>query len=245
MRISSFACVTLVGLAAIGSARAADPVPAARFLAAAPNYFDWTGVYLGLAFGPAFGKGKTDDTSGLGGSGGFNLRGGLIGGTVGANWQGGRWVIGVEGDVSYSTLTGNPVALAPITNITSLREKWLGTARVRWGGMPIDYLFTYVTGGVAVAGVEATVDFTPSGNPVTATSKQFRTGWTAGAGVEGAIGRNTSVKLEYLYVALDNPVYGFTSPPGFPINSSHFPLNAHVLRIGANLSLDGLGAFKW
>ena len=43
----------------------------------------------------------------------FDLSGGLIGGTVGYNWQFGQAVIGAEGDVDWSGIKGTTTVLCP------------------------------------------------------------------------------------------------------------------------------------
>ena len=80
----------LVSLAALtGTAAAADLPPR---LAPAPYYkapvaipvYNWTGFYIGINGGGGFGRSQWDTT------GGFNTSGGLVGGTVGYNYQFGQ-----------------------------------------------------------------------------------------------------------------------------------------------------------
>ena len=77
------ACVAL--LAPAGMAAAADLYPAPYYRAPSPAYavplFTWTGFYVGLNGGGAFGS-STWDTAGS-----INTSGGLVGGTVGYNYQ--------------------------------------------------------------------------------------------------------------------------------------------------------------
>src|SRR5580704_19295597 len=92
----------LVGLVVAASAisapaLAADlPPPAApppqapvAYIPAAPA-FSWTGVYIGLNAGYAFGQ--SDWTSPMGSTGWFNVIGPLAGGTIGGNYQIGQLV---------------------------------------------------------------------------------------------------------------------------------------------------------
>jgi outer membrane immunogenic protein len=241
MRHFSSCCVLFIALTASGYAQAGDlaPPPPRVFGIPDPVFYNWGGPYFGLVLGTTlYGTAQTDAASGLGGSNGFTLRGGAVGGTLGANWQAGRFIFGVEADASYATFKGNGVALGDVTNVASINEKWFGTARLRAGGMPVDYLFVYLTGGVAAATVDASVDLSIAGVPnvFTASSSQLRTGWTAGTGVEGIIGRGVSVKVEYLYTQLDNPLYTFNPVAGIAVPSSHFAVKNHMLRIGTNLN---------
>ena len=105
MRRVFVACVTALSLTAFaGAAAAADlppryPPPAYK---APPAYgaYNWTGFYLGINGGGGWGRSQWDalDT--------FDLSGGVIGGTVGYNWQFGQAVIGAEGDIDWSGIKG-------------------------------------------------------------------------------------------------------------------------------------------
>ena len=100
--------------AAAGSAQAADmPVKAPVYVAP----FTWTGVYLGINAG--YGNSKSDGnefcttpTGVVGGTGcwngspaGVTSSGGFVGGQLGANYQVGMFVFGVEATSRSRTLT--------------------------------------------------------------------------------------------------------------------------------------------
>ena len=90
------------------------------------------------------------------------MKGGLVGGTIGYNWQMSSFVVGFEGDASWVGEYGshfddglasinNPNG--PFTNVQSFtKETWLATARARFG-YAVDNLLFYGTGGYAGAGV--------------------------------------------------------------------------------------------
>jgi outer membrane immunogenic protein len=87
----------------------------------------------------------------------------------------------------------------------------------------------YVTGGVAAARVEATIDAT-----VHLSDTRNRWGWTAGAGWEAALWDNCTAKLEYLYVKFSSQQY-FTPSPAIGTNTrSNVPLDDHIVRVGLN-----------
>jgi outer membrane immunogenic protein len=107
----------LVGFAVAASvltapALAADlPPPAApppqapvAYIPAAPA-FSWTGFYVGLNAGYAFGQ--SNWTSPMGSTGWFNVSGPLAGGTIGGNYQIGQLVIGAEGDIDWQNVKGS------------------------------------------------------------------------------------------------------------------------------------------
>src|SRR4051794_32166345 len=90
--------------ALVGSAAAADiPRRVERQVAAPVPYVDaaynWTGFYVGINGGWGWGTGSL---SGPPPTGDMDGSGGLVGGTVGYNWQNGQIVWGVEADIDWS-----------------------------------------------------------------------------------------------------------------------------------------------
>jgi outer membrane immunogenic protein len=157
----------------------------------APAYavpYTWTGFYVGINGGGGFGR---SDVAAPFSTGTFNTSGGVVGGTLGYNYQMGQAVFGLEADGDWTHLNGS-AACALTTCQTS--NDWLATARGRLG-YAVDRFLPYVTGGAAFGDIKTNV--TGVGN---ATST--KAGWTLGGGVEAAIAGPWSAKLEYLYVDL-------------------------------------------
>ena len=181
------ACLGLLALAG-GSARAADLQPYYQPGPAYNSIYTWTGFYLGINGGGGWGRSQWDavDT--------FDLSGGLIGGTVGYNWQFGQAVIGAEGDIDWSGIKGTTTVLCP--GGCETRNKWLATARGRVG-FSFDRFLPYFTGGLALGDINANRPGFPGGSIRNA-------GWTVGAGLEVGLVSNVSLKAEYLYVDLGN-----------------------------------------
>jgi outer membrane immunogenic protein len=69
---------------------------------------------------------------------------------------------------------------------------------------------------------------------------QIRVGWTAGAGIEYAIDRNWSAKLEYLHVGLNNaPYLNNLNPAVSGVNrGGGVPLSDEIVRAGINYKID-------
>lgn len=152
----------------------ADPAPAPY---AATH--DWTGFYAGVVSGFGGARSLTHNF----GDAILDMDGVLLGGTIGANWQIDDFVLGAEGDLSWSSLNG-------YANPTTLNENYFGTIRAR-AGYAVDDLLVYATGGFATTNLHA-----DTGTAMTDTSFY---GWTIGAGLEYAITDALSVKGEYLY----------------------------------------------
>jgi outer membrane immunogenic protein len=184
-----FAGIGVMALA--GAAAAADLPPASGPYYKAPPYllppFTWSGFYLGLNGGGALGRSFWDS------AGPFDISGGVVGGTIGYNYQIGPAVIGAEGDIDWSSISGsttNPGCPAGCTT----GDSWLSTVRARLG-YAADRFMPYVTGGAAFGNINASTPGLAGGSATNA-------GWTAGAGLEFAIAGHWSAKAEYLYVDL-------------------------------------------
>lgn len=110
-------------IALAGTAVAADLPTKAPYMSV-PVTYNWNGAYIGVNAGGGWLK----DLEG-------NRSGGLIGGTLGYNFQpGGPWVWGLEGDLGY---------------FSNSDLKYLGTVRGRLGYATGPFL-PYITGGLAV-----------------------------------------------------------------------------------------------
>jgi outer membrane immunogenic protein len=183
--------LVLVSVAALtGTAAAADlsrPAPQTYYKApvVAPAY-NWSGFYLGLNGGGAFGRSTWDTT------GGFDISGGLVGATVGYNYQFGQAVAGIDADIDWADISGSSTTNCVTGCKTS--DTWLSTVRGRLG-YAADRFMPFITGGLAAGDIKAST-------PAFAGASTDRAGWTIGGGLEFAITNNWSAKAEYLYVDL-------------------------------------------
>ena len=214
-------CVALIGVATLaGAAAAADlprpaPQPYAPPAVYAPVY-NWAGFYIGINGGGGFGSSSWDLT------GGRNIDGGMVGGTAGYNFQFGQAVVGVEGDIDWADISGSTTNGCPLGCKTT--DSWLSTVRGRLG-YAADRFMPYVTGGAAFGNIQAT---TPGFAGASATN----VGWTLGAGLEAALTRNWTGKVEYLYVDLGNFNCGLNCGAGMVTDNVSFHTN--LLRAGVN-----------
>jgi outer membrane immunogenic protein len=191
MKRSIVAAIGFLGLAAALPASAAD-LPRGAMPYKAPAYvaqYNWTGFYLGINGGAAWGD---SDWSAFGANN--SPSGGMIGGTAGYNWQGAGspWVFGIEGDVDWANIKDNTVCGGLVCGT---KTNWFGTVRGRVG-YAFDRFLPYFTGGAAFGDVEAN-------RAGFAGVSDTNVGWTLGAGIEGAIADRWTAKVEYLYADLD------------------------------------------
>jgi outer membrane immunogenic protein len=200
--------------------------------------YDWTGFYIGVSGGGSFGQSThIDQATGLGDTIGYNVKGGLVGGTLGYNWQVSRFVVGFEGDASWVGQYGSNVddGLAGNPAFTSFtKETWVATARGRLG-YAVNNLLFYGTGGYAAAGVEAGVKDSNTG-ALLASATSTRSGWTAGGGLEWGFAPNWSAKFEWLYMKFDSAAFNTLAAEG---PRSSVPFDDNVVRAGINYRFGG------
>ena len=221
-RVFVLGAAALALAATMTAANAADIARRHRMPTKAPEYvepiYNWTGFYVGINGGGAFGN---SDVSNALGSSSYDLSGGLAGGTVGYNWQAGRFVYGLEGDGDWSNLKGSGTN-TPCPASCQTKNDWLATARGRIG-YAFNRVLPYATGGGAFGDVKITRNGFAGDN-------ETRAGWTAGAGVEVAINGPWTAKVEYLYADLGTANCSAANC-GISTNAD---LTANIVRGGVN-----------
>lgn len=234
-----------IALIAGGQAFAADlppPPPAPRAPAtyvplAAPVY-NWSGIYVGVNGGYAFGNSNwTSSLPGGPSTGNFNTNGWLAGGTVGANYQfWGGAVLGVEADWDWANINGTSTAIAACSPAgggagCETKMDWLSTVRGR-AGWAFDRVLLYGTGGAAFAPVQSGLNGGPGGF-----SSTTQVGWTAGAGLEFAFAPNWTAKAEYLFADLGNTTCT-TACFGGAGASTTVKTTENIIRAGVNFKFN-------
>jgi|SRR4051812_26395061 outer membrane immunogenic protein len=197
-------------LAATAADLGVNVAPAPAF---APAVRNWTGAYVGLNGGWAWGEQdpldllsrRFDRTS-------FSISGGIVGGTAGLQIQQGPVFIGVEGDFDWANIHGSgtvtpavagipsPITLNIATNIDAI-----ATGRLRFGMAFDNWLFYGTAGGAFLRGTAngssiAGVACGTAGVIASCSTSQWRPGLAVGLGTEYGFTPNWSVKAEYLYM---------------------------------------------
>jgi outer membrane immunogenic protein len=234
-----------------------------------PPPFTWTGFYVGLNAGGIWSQGSLSTqviapgffgpiltTNFPAGHFGGSQTGFIGGGQAGYNWQTGSFVLGVETDFDWTSLSKNSSFIGPtfvdpfgfndrFTENGSRKLDWLGTTRARVGfvATPDNRLMIYGTGGVAYGGAsnhlnifDANNDWFFNGNG----NNNTRVGWTVGGGVEYAITNNITIKGEYLYydlgsthnVTVPSPAASVFFPGSFTTAKINF--DGSIVRAGIN-----------
>jgi len=204
------------------------------------SVYNWTGFYVGIEGGYGWGEARQTDPL-LFNSGGYLVRGGLVGGTVGYNWQFNQLVVGLEGDYSFADIRGSTRGFCGgvIPRCSSNLES-LGTfrGRIGWAGLLWwNSLMPYVTGGLAwgpLHGSEGDV----LANGAVGSGTTTRAGWTLGAGIEAMLAPNWTAKLEYLYVDLGRGGVFNDLLPGGAVVTESIDFRASIFRAGLNYKFD-------
>jgi outer membrane immunogenic protein len=237
-------------LALAGSAQAANVAP-----------FTWTGVYLGINAG--YGTGNSDGSSYCTSAGGvvagpgcwasmpsgLSSSGAFVGGQLGANYQTGLFVWGVETDIQVAHIndgTGavNVACCAPTFTAASLsmtraqNMDWFGTVRGRLGLAIWDRTLIYGTGGLMYGEEVVNSNLAFPAVAYQAQSSGTHSGWVGGGGIEYAFTNKLSAKVEGLYYDLGSQ--SITAGPNpklavvFP-ETTNFTYKGALVRLGANL----------
>jgi outer membrane immunogenic protein len=248
-----------------GSAGAAD---LSRPILKAPPpipVFSWTGWYVGVHVGGAWGTKEWQDPVVTAFDGvstttfsfpdttiaNYGVNGFLGGLQIGYNYQSGPWVWGVEAQGSWAGIRGSdacPFFAGKATCRTNVDA--LGSFAVRFGGT-IDRAMLYVKGGPAWAWERHRTDAIFCGKgpgactTVSTESKHWRWGGMLGAGVEFAFTNSISGKLEYNYMDFGTRTYTFGpisspgAPPGFGETVDvKIRQNIHLVKVGLNFRWD-------
>jgi outer membrane immunogenic protein len=219
--IALIAAASTIALTQIASA--ADlPVKAPRYTPPPPPPpYSWTGFYAGGNIGYSWGNADAsyteDELSATPKtlSGSSSVDGIIGGGQIGYNWQIQNWLLGFEADFQGSGEKGDFSKSYPFT-VSSFalnygqetKISWFGTVRGRVGVLINPTLLLYGTGGLAYGRIKVSgnLNDTSCGTPCPWSygNSTTKTGWTAGAGIEGAIlnTRDWTWKIEYLYMDL-------------------------------------------
>lgn len=187
-----------------GSAVAADlPVRTAPMAPIAVSGTTWGGLYVGAHIGAAWMNGGETAFTPWNGYAGFGVSGlndtSFAGGLqAGYNVQRGALVYGLEADATmfglkkWSSVNGPARPFSQSTN-------WLGTVSGRLGYAAGNALL-FVKGGVALGDF----DYKHNQGGTIISGDTLRWGWSLGAGVEYALTRNLSAKVEYTYNGFQN-----------------------------------------
>ena len=217
---------TLLGA---GSALAADlPTHKAPPPMAPAPVFSWTGLYIGVNGGGAWGRTDPFDSVGGPGTAHHDVSGAFVGASIGYNYQfSPNLVAGLEGDVDWADISGKTTC--PNAAFTcSTHADMLGSVRGRFG-YAIDRLLMFTTGGLGIGDFRYRTYRTATGVDFATPYTTTAVGWVLGAGLEYAITDHVSLKGEYDF-------YGFPSS-----TAAAGVLDPGAVKLGTNIQVAKFG----
>jgi outer membrane immunogenic protein len=214
--------------------------------------YSWTGCYIGIHGGFAWGRHKLHDPITDTDIDFFDdrhdLDGFLVGGTLGCNlWQSDRWVFGIEGQAAWADFDGErtftPAVFPGVGHFRSEIDV-IGSISARFG-----YAFgatgqtlVFVKGGGAFINIDhrAHVFTDPFTFTVWEGDSDLRWGWMVGGGFEQAFGGGWSFKAEYNFNHFDRD--DISACFGGLCDTFEVRQHIHVVKFGINYKFGGWGS---
>jgi outer membrane immunogenic protein len=205
--------------------------------------WSWTGCYIGANLGGAWDKISDIRTGKLGRSfapqdyGSDKGRAFVTGDQAGCDYQGGKWVVGVEGQYDWGKINSSHVIppFPAFSYNTTLSNFATLTGRAGYAVLP-QALF-YGKAGSAWTRDNLTVT-NPAGSYLSEFANVNFTGWTVGSGLEWLVLPAVSLFAEYDYIDFHSKSVAFTAGPrtiGVPDVITHSQKNVETFLVGANV----------
>jgi opacity protein-like surface antigen len=211
---------------------------------------NWTGFHIGGHMGGGWSDDRWSDpfASIVGAGGSVNVAGfgditratgPLAGGQIGANWQRGSWVLGVQADASGGDIIGQNSCFTGLGGVLCGRTiHAFGTLTGRTG-YAWDRSLAYAKVGGAL--VDAT--YSVFGNTGALALGSGRTtlntlGWTIGAGVEYAITNHWTTFAEYDHIGLPSTTVPFPTVAVINANTIAVKQSVDLFKVGLNYKFD-------
>lgn len=250
MRLRFALLAAALGFGYAPFAFAADmPVRAPVYKAPPALTYNWSGIYVGVNASGGWGTGRfcTDAFAGAGSCGNgdianHDLSGWLGGGQLGARWQAGNWVFGVEGMWDGAKIKGDnlsPLLAAPNRiRGTDIKSLYATTGSVGWAW---DRWLVYGKGGWAGAQADLNADNLNPGGARLQASTSYN-GYTLGLGLETFVWQNVSVGIEYDYYNLRRgDITNLKNSAGVAISCAFCSVSADVHTVTARANY----TFNW
>jgi len=224
MRRISFTLLALVAFGlATSQALAADmarPAYKAPLPPPAPIY-NWTGCYVGVNIGGAWGSTTVTDVN-TGATVSPNNSGFAGGGQIGCDYQAGQWVVGFRDLIDGTSMSTSAAFSHPGfggNGTANSNVNWYDTLTVRGGYLVQPNVLLYAQGGAA--GSQGNVNFlNAAGTQIGQVSGNSQTGWTVGGGIEWMFMPHWSTFIEYDFMGFGTRSATFTACAAACVNTS-------------------------
>jgi opacity protein-like surface antigen len=216
----------------------------------ASGAMNWTGFYVGGHIGGGWSDDRWSDpfASTPGPPGFINVAGfgdiiratgPLGGGQIGANWQLGSWVLGVQADASAADITGQNTCFTGLGGVLCGRTIHASGTVAGRVGYAWNRSLAYVKGGGAWVDTAYSVFGNTNALSLGAGSTTLdNCGWTIGAGVEYAITNQWTTFAEYDHVGAFSTTVPFPTVAVIDANSIAVKQSANLFKLGVNYKFD-------
>ena len=201
--------------------------------ARADDATDWGGAYLGFGIAGTAVQGMIT-TNGYG-SADITQLGAAPALAAGYNLDMGRFVLGLEGDITPLGFHATGTTPGGATGDASFDAQLhaLITGRVR-AGLKADRALLFATAGLAAANGSLNTSYSDAGTNVNLAGRM--TGIVVGGGAEYALNETMTLKADALYFRL-SPLSGQASGPFSPVHSASLATDGVVVRGGINFRI--------
>lgn len=214
----------LLAAVATTSVMAADLIVEEPIAEVALASYDWNGFYVGAQVGGGWGTFDREIIPTPDFQNSFDASGWLVGVHAGANFQMDSFVLGIEGDVNWTNISGDDAGAGGTLDTVTINA--LGSLRAR-AGFAIDSVLLYATAGIAAGSVTAE---NLSGVPTEVSA--VHVGWTAGLGAEVGVTEDIRLRAEYRYYDLGTQEYLFDGG----ISDHQYTVKAHTATVGLSFA---------
>jgi opacity protein-like surface antigen len=221
----------------------------------APTPVNWTGIYVGGHMGGGWSDDRWSDpfaskitvtgvdVAGFGDQ--THATGPLGGAQIGANWQTGPWVLGIQTDASVAHMRGENTCFTGLAGVDCQHVvNSLGTMTGRVGyawGRSLAYLKSGAAWTDTTYNLNANTAATSRG---TGSTDADTWGWTLGAGIEYALTNHWIALAEYDHIGLPNGSVPFPTVALVNTQSIGVKQSIDLFKLGVNYKFDfaSLGA---
>jgi len=194
--------------------------------------FTWTGCYVGVQAGGVSGHSSWTGT-GVGNVG-YGTGGGIAGGQIGCNYQMQQFVIGAEGELWGSSLTGSKTLMGGEGGPFGFKTQsnFAGDIAARFG-FAMDRALFFGKVGAAWADYKFTETYNNTGSSPD-TGKGTYAGLLLGVGIEYALDAHWSIKGEYDYINYGSKNIAMYQHTGVYDYTPSISNSENIFKVGAN-----------
>lgn len=218
--------------------------PVLKAPAAFAQAYNWTGFFVGGSVGVVNGQLDMDyrnppPLAGFVPTANPRFAGALGGVQAGYDYQTGKWVFGVEGNINATNARGaRPCQIGFIVTCEDKKD-WIGTATARAGYAFWNRALFYGRAGVAFTNTSINAVCNGGGAAIfqitcPTSASQTRAGWTVGFGTEFALTQNWTVRGETNYYDLGKNTYNLPQPGLIPALVADVRETGFISTVGLN-----------